>query len=111
MKTGRYTRIKRTSSFMAAYSEIRSYLQRSSPAAFLELPSGMQIILDAIEANPRCWPARRKIIEGCELAFHLAIVGIAYRKLHVRYFVDSDNIAYLSAIWVDGNNEPLYVSK
>lgn len=103
-----YTRIRRTQTFLEAYSEIRAYLRRSSPAAFLELPAGMQIILDVIDSNPRSWPIRRKIIEGIELAFHLAVVSIAYRKLHVRYFVDNDNIAHLAAVWVDGNDEPTY---
>jgi hypothetical protein len=104
----KYTRIRRTPSFLAAFSEIRAYLQRSSPAAFLELPTGMQIILDVIDANPRSWPIRQKTIEGRELIFHLAVVNIAYRKLHIRYFVDADMISHLAAIWVDGNEEPTY---
>jgi hypothetical protein len=111
MNGRKYSRIRRTPTFLAAYSDIRACLQRSSPAAFLELPGGIQIILDAINANPRCWPIRRKLIDGCELIFHLAVVAIAYRKLHIQYFVDADNNAHLAAIWVDGNDEPSYIQK
>jgi hypothetical protein len=69
----------------------------------------MQIIIDVIDNNPHGWPIRRKTIEGNELGFHLAVVNIAYRKLHVRYFVDSGSVAHLAAVWVDGNDEPTYL--
>ncbi len=108
MKKLKYSRIRQTPAFVAAYTEIRSYLRRSSPAAYMELPGSMRIILDAIDAHPHCWPIRRKKIEGYDLVFHLAVVAIAYRKLHIRYFVDRDGIAYLAAVWVDGNDEPSY---
>jgi len=68
----------------------------------------MTTILDTIAASPRSWPLKRKSIGGIEYAFHLAIISIAYRRLHLRYFVDDADICYLAAIWVDGHDEPKY---
>lgn len=105
----KYSKILRTPTFIAAYSEMRVYLKRSSPLAFLALPLAMTTILDTISSNPRAWPIKRKRIDGMEYEFHVAIIDIAYRQLHIRYFVDFQDTAYLSAAWVDGNDEPGYV--
>lgn len=107
---GKYLKIRRTLTFIAAYSEMRSYLKRSSPLAFLALPSAMKTILDVIDNHPRSWPIKRKCLGGVEEEFHLAIVDIAYRRLHVRYYVDTENVSYLLAVWVDGHDEPNYVT-
>jgi len=104
----KFSRIRRTPTFMAAYLEMSSYLRKSSPLAFLALPSAMLLILDTIDRHPRSWPIKRKRLGSSEHEFHLAIVDIAYRRLHVRYHVDSDGIAYLLAVWVDGHDEPNY---
>jgi len=104
----KYPKIRRTPSFIAAYSELRAYLKRSSPVAFLALPSAMETVLDVIDAHSRSWPIRRKRLGGVEYEFHLAIVELAYRRLHVRYLVDDDNVSYLLAAWVDGHDEPKY---
>ena len=95
---------------MAAYSEMRSYLRESSPLAFLALPSALKTILDVIDNQPRSWPIRRKRLGGVEHEFHLAIIDIAYRRLHIRYFVDSEDVSHLSAVWVDGHDEPRYIT-
>ncbi|WP_429886104.1 hypothetical protein [Geoalkalibacter halelectricus] len=107
--TPQYPHIRRTPAFIAAYKELRAYLKDSSPLAFSALPAAMKTILDVIDRHPRSWPLKRKSLGAKELEFHLAIVGIAYRRLHVRYFVDSDNISYLAAVWVDGQDEPRYI--
>lgn len=107
--TNRYAKIRMTPTFRATYSELRSYLRQSSPLAFLALPPAMKIILDVIDDHPRGWPIKRKLLGETEHEFHLAVVDIAYRRLHVRYYVDEDNVSYLSAVWVDGKDEPRYV--
>ena len=104
----KYQKIKRTPSFIKEYSQLRSYLQRSSPLAYQSLHLGMTTILDTIAAHPRSWPHKRKSISGVDYAFHLAIISIAYRRLHLRYFVDDSDICYLAAVWVDGHDEPKY---
>jgi hypothetical protein len=104
----KYQRIKRTPTFIAAYSELRQYLGRSSPLAFLALPSAIQTILDVIDMHPRSWPIKRKNISGVEYEFHLAIINLAYRRLHIRYLVDDNEVSYLLAVWVDGHDEPKY---
>ncbi|TWJ19296.1 hypothetical protein [Geobacter argillaceus] len=104
----KFSSIRRTPTFMAAYAEMSSYLRRSSPLAFLALPSAMKLILDTIDRHPRSWPIKRTRSGSTEHEFHLAIVDIAYRRLHVRYHVDTHNIAHLLAIWVDGHDEPNY---
>lgn len=106
-----YRRIRRTPTFIEEYSRLRAYLQQSSPLAFQALPQAMTTILDTIDAHPRSWPLKRKRIADSEYAFHLAIISIAYRRLHVRYFVDDEDICHLAAVWVDGHDEPLYNSQ
>lgn len=105
----KYLNIRQTPAFKAAFSGIRSYLRRSSPLSFLALPSAMETILDVIDGNPRSWPIKRKHLGESDVEFHLAVVSIAYRRLHIRYFVDTAEVAYLAAIWVDGNDEPNYI--
>lgn len=105
----KYVNIRRTPTFIHAYSEMRDYLKRSSPLAFLALPQAMTTILDVMNANPHAWPIKRKKIDGIEYVFHLAIIDIAYRRLHVRYFVDSSEVSHLAAVWVDGCDEPNYL--
>jgi hypothetical protein len=107
--SNKYQKIKRTPSFIAAYSEMRAYLKRSSPMAYLALPSAMETILDVIDMHPRSWPIKRKLLAGVECEFHLAIINIAYRRLHIRYLVDNDGMSYLLATWVDGHDEPNYL--
>ena len=107
--TKRYLNIRRTPSFIAAYSEMRSYLRRASPLAYVALPAAMQTILDVIDRLPRSWPNKLKSLDGVECEFHLAIIAIAYRRLHIRYIVDNDNVSYLVAVWVDGHDEPDYI--
>ena len=68
----------------------------------------MEMVLDVIDAHSRSWPIRRKCLGGVEYEFHLAVVELAYRRLPVRYLVDNDNVSYLLAVWVDGNDEPKY---
>lgn len=106
---GKYRKIRRTPTFIAAYAELRSYLRKSSPLAYFALPSAMKTILDVIDSHPHGWPVKRKRLGGVEHEFHLAIIDIAYRRLHVRYFVDAEEVSHLSAIWVDGHDEPKYV--
>ena len=105
----KYQKIRLTPTFKVAYSEMSAYLKRSSPLAFLALPTAMTTILDVIDDHPRGWPIKRKRLGGSEHVFHLAIIDIAYRRLHVRYFVGADDVSYLSAVWVDGHNEPNYI--
>ena len=104
----KYRNIKRTPTFMKEYSQLRLYLQQSSPLAYQSLYLGMTTILDTIAAHPRSWPLKRKAIGGVEYAFHLAIISIAYRRLHLRYFVDDSDTCSLAAVWVDGHDEPKY---
>ena len=68
----------------------------------------MTTILDTLNAHPRSWPRKRKQIAGTEYEFHLAIMSIAYRRLHLRYIVDGSDVCHLAAIWVDGHDEPKY---
>ncbi len=49
-----------------------------------------------------------KMLGGVEQEFHLAVKDTAYRRLHVRYYVDEDDICSLLATWVDGQDEPHY---
>jgi hypothetical protein len=106
---GKYQNIRRTPTFIAAYSEVSSYLRRTSPVAYHVLPSAMMTILDVIAAQPRAWPIKRKMLAGIDHEFHLAIMDLAYRRIHVRYHVDDDEISHLLAVWVDGQDEPNYV--
>jgi hypothetical protein len=105
----KYRKIRRTPTFIADYSELRVYLRHSSPLAFLALPGAMETILDVIDTSPHGWPIKRKRIGEVEYIFHLAIIDIAYRRLHVRYFVDDDGVSHLSTVWVDGHDEPNYI--
>lgn len=107
--SGKYARIRITPTFLAAYSDIREYLRRYSPGAYRVLPSAMTDILDVMAEHPRAWPAKRKMLQGIEQEFRLAVKEIAYRRLHVRYFVDEDDTCYLLAAWVDGQDEPRYI--
>lgn len=108
MKRKKYARIRVTPVFEKAYAELSGYLKKSSPMAFLVLPSAMATILDTIENNSRAWPIRRKAIGDKEIEFHLAIVPLAYRRLHLRYLVDEKEFVHLLALWVDGHDEPTY---
>ena len=105
----KYQKIRRTPSFIAAYSEMRSYLRNSSPLAFVALPSAMKTVLDVIDKHPCSWPVKRKHLGGIECEFHHAIIDLAYRRLHIRYFVDNYDESYLLAVWVDGHDEPDYI--
>jgi hypothetical protein len=105
----KYQKIRQTPTFISAYSELRSYLKTSSPLAFLALPQGMKTVLNVIDDHPRGWPVRRKNLGGVALEFHLAIVSIAYRRLHIRYHVDVNDVSHLLAVWVDGHDEPRYL--
>ncbi len=107
---GKYDRIRRTAAFLSAYSDISENLQRKNPVAFRALPSAMTTIFNVMAEHPRAWPVKRKMLGGIELEFHLAVVDIAYRRLHVRYYVEND-ICYLLAAWVDGQDEPSYIVK
>ena len=104
----KYQQIKRTPTFIMEYSRLRTYLHQSSPMAFQALSQAMTTILDIIIAHPRSWPRKRRQIAGVEYEFHLAIISIAYRRLHLRYFVDDSEVCYLAAIWADGHDEPKY---
>jgi hypothetical protein len=106
---GKYARIRSTPTFLAAYAEIRGYLRRHSPAAYCALPAAMTTILEVMAEHPRAWPVKRKRLGGVEQAFHQAVKDIAYRRLHVRYVVAEDDICYLVAVWVDGQDEPRYI--
>ena len=106
----KYQQIRRTPTFIKEYAQLRSYLHQSSPLAFQALSQAMTTILDTIDAHPRSWPRKRRQIGGTEYEFHLAIMSIAYRRLHLRYFVDGSDVCHLAAIWVDGNDEPNYSS-
>lgn len=106
---GKYQKIRRTPGFVADYSEIRSRLKEKSPIAYCALPSAMTTIFDVMEKHPHAWPIKRKILGGIEHVFHLAVMDIAYRRIHVRYYVDEDGLCHLLAVWVDGQDEPNYV--
>ena len=109
MTARKHQSIRRTPTFISAYTELRSYLKESSPMAFLALPQGMKTVLDVIDDHPRGWPVKRKKLGGVDIEFHLAIVSIAYRRLHVRYCVDDNDLSHLLAVWVDGHDEPSYI--
>ena len=110
MKRGKYSRIRVTPAFEVAYTELSAYLHRSSPLAFMALPAAMTTILDTIDSHPCAWPVRRKVIGDREVEFHMAIIPLAYRRMHFRYLVDGEKVAHLLAIWVDGHDEPTYWS-
>jgi len=110
MKRRKYFRIRVTPACEAAYTDLSAYLQKSSPLAFIALPAAMATILDTIDAHPCAWPVRRKVLGNREVEFHLAIVPLAYRRLHLRYLVDREELTHLLAIWVDGHDEPTYWS-
>jgi len=105
----RYNNIRRTPTFLAAFSEIRTHLRAASPAAYCALPSAMATILDVIAKHPQAWPVKRKMLGGVEHEFHLAIMDLAYRRIHVRYYVDDDGTCHLLAAWIDGQDEPTYI--
>lgn len=105
----RHKNIRRTPGFIADYAEIRSHLRARSPVAYRALPQAMATILNVIERHPCGWPIRRKNLAGTENEFHLAIVDIAYRRIHVRYYVDDDGFSYLLTVWLDGQDEPRYI--
>lgn len=109
MMSQKYNRIRRTSTFLLAFSNIRKHLQSKSPAAYRALPSAMTTILDVMAEHPRAWPIKRKMLAGVEQEFHLAVMDIAYRRLHVRYYVDEHDVCYLLAAWIDGQDEPSYI--
>jgi len=108
MKRVRYARIRVTPAFEAAYADLADSLRKSSPLAFMTLPAAMTTILDTIDNHPYAWPVRRKVIGDREVEFHLAIIPLAYRRLHLRYLVDREKVAHLLAVWVDGHDEPKY---
>jgi len=110
MRRSKYSRINVTPAFETAYAAIADYLKTSSPLAFMALPAAMTTILDTIDSHPYAWPVRRKTIGAREVEFHLAIVPVAYRRLYLRYSVDTEESVYLLAIWVDGHDEPTYWS-
>lgn len=107
---GKYRNIRRTPTFIAVFSELRSHLREKSPVAYLALPAAMATILDVIEKHPRAWPVKRKMLGGIQYVFHLAIVDLAYRRIHVRYYVDGNGIFYLLTAWIDGQDEPNYIT-
>lgn len=109
MMAGKYKNIRRTPTFIAAFSELRSHLREKNPVAYLALPSAMATILDVIEKHPCAWPVKRKMLGGVQHEFHLAIVDLAYRRIHVRYYVDDNGICYLLTAWIDGQDEPNYI--
>lgn len=104
----KYQKIRRTPTFITAYSSLRERLRKSSPLAYFALPTAMLTILDVIDRHPKSWPVKRKVFGGVEREFHLAITAIAYRRLHVRYYVDAEEVSHLLAVWVDGQDEPQY---
>jgi len=106
---GRYKSIRRTPRFIADYAEIRDHLREKSPVAYRALPHSMTTILNVIERHPRAWSVKRKALVGTGYEFHLAITDIAYRRIHVRYHVDEDDISHLLTVWIDGQDEPNYV--
>lgn len=105
-----YTNIRRTPTFIAAFSEVREHLRQASPLAYMALPSAMTTILDVIERHPRAWPIKRKRMAGVEVEFHLAVLDLAYRRIHVRYYVDNNDVSHLLTVWVDGQDEPKYIN-
>jgi hypothetical protein len=104
----KYSKIRRTATFLEDYAQIRIRLQRSSPLAYQALPHAMKVILDFIDKFPRAMPIRHKNFDGEDVEFHLAIVDIAHRRLHVRYHVDQHDMCFLMASWIDGDDEPDY---
>jgi hypothetical protein len=107
---GKYPSIKRTPTFIAAYADLREYLRRSSPMAYIALPSAMETVFSVINMFPKGWPNRRSRIADQDVEFRVAIVNIAYRRLHVRYLVSNEEpvVCRLVAVWVDGHDEPSY---
>jgi hypothetical protein len=103
-----YKNIRRTPGFIADYIEIREHIKQYNPVAYQALPNAMKTILDVIDNHPHGWPVKRKKLAGTDYIFHLAIVNIAYRRLHVRYFVDDQQICHLLTAWIDGQDEPRY---
>ena len=110
MRRSKYSCINVTPVFEATYTDLSKSLNKSSPLAFIALPAAMTTILDTIDSHPYAWPVRRKVIGDMEIEFHLAIVPLAYRRLHLRYLVDDKKVTHLLAIWVDGHDEPNYWS-
>jgi hypothetical protein len=106
--TKKYSRIRRLPAFVEDYVVIRARLRGSSPRAYLALPGAMRSIIDFISMFQLGMPVRRINIGGEDIEFHLAIVNIAHRKLHVRYHVDTHGICYLMTAWIDGDDEPDY---
>lgn len=105
----KYNNIRRTPTFIAAFSEVREHLREASPLAYMALPSALTTILDVIERHPRAWPIKRKRMAGLELEFHLAVLDLAYRRIHLRYYVDKYDVCHLLTVWVDGQDEPRYI--
>jgi hypothetical protein len=108
MASNKYLHIKRLPTFNVTYKSLRDYLKRINLTAYLELPNGLTIILDAIELSRHGWPIKRVKMGRKEEQFHLAVVDIGTRTLHVRYHVDSNDCAHLLVAWVDGNDTPPY---
>lgn len=104
----KYPQIRPTEFFVEGYTDLRFKLKKSSPMAYRALPHGINNILAVIDSHPHGWPVKRKNIGGFDLEFHLAIVNISYRKLHVRYIVEEKDMCSLLAIWIDGQDEPNY---
>ena len=107
--SGRYKNIRRTPGFITEYIEIREHLKKTSPVAYQALPKAMKTILDVIATYPRAWPVKRKELTGTEYILHLAVVSIAYRRIHIRYFVDNNQVCHLLTVWIDGEDEPGYI--
>jgi len=107
--TSKYKNIRRTPTFIAAFSELRTHLREKSPVAYLALPSAMATILDVIKKHPCAWPVKRKMLGGVQHEFYLAIMDLAYRRIHVRYYVDDNGICYFLTAWIDGQDEPKYI--
>lgn len=105
----KYKSIRRAPTFITNFTELRTHLRETSPVAYLTLPSAMTTILDVIGKHPRAWPAKRKMLGGAQYEFHLAVVDLAYRRIHVRYYVDEDGICCLLTAWMDGQDEPSYI--
>lgn len=110
MNPEKYPNIRVTPTFLADYATLRTRLREHSPLAFIALPRAMFTILETIHRYPRSWPIRRKSLGDTELEFHLAVVNIAHRRLHVRYWVDDLINCHLMTAWVDGDDEPTYVT-
>jgi len=77
--------------------------------AYRALPQALTTILEVMTNHPQGWPIKRKNLAGKEVIFHLAVTDIAYRRLHVRYYVDENAICHLLTTWIDGQDEPRYM--